>query len=152
MRTDTFYSQAKEINKWKLEERTVEEVMMSREAALAMAEVEKAKAVAALKTVDEAMKMAEKETQKRLHAERKARREIEERDQALNVIARTDVRYRQYTLDEIENATKNFSLSMKIGEGGYGPVFKGQLGHTHVAIKILRPDAHQGRKQFLQEV
>ncbi|KAI5393587.1 hypothetical protein KIW84_060640 [Lathyrus oleraceus] len=145
-------NKANEINKWKLEERTVEEVMMSREAALAMAEVEKAKAVAALKTVDEAMKMAEKETQKRLHAERKARREIEERDQALNVIARTDVRYRQYTLDEIENATKNFSLSMKIGEGGYGPVFKGQLGHTHVAIKILRPDAHQGRKQFLQEV
>ncbi|XP_058724979.1 U-box domain-containing protein 35-like isoform X2 [Vicia villosa] len=145
-------NKAKEINKWKLEERTVEEVMMSREAALAMAEIEKAKAVAALKSVDEAMKMAEKETQKRLHAERKARREIEERDQALNVIARTDIRYRQYTLEEIENATKNFSLSMKIGEGGYGPVFKGQLDHTHVAIKILRPDAHQGRKQFLQEV
>ncbi|CAK8569901.1 unnamed protein product [Lathyrus sativus] len=145
-------NKAKEINKWKLEERTVEEVMMSREAALATAEQEKAKAVAALKAVDEAMKMAEKETQKRLHAERKARREMEERDQALNVIARTDIRYRQYTLEEIENATNNFSLSMKIGEGGYGPVFKGQLDHTHVAIKILRPDAHQGRKQFLQEV
>ncbi|KAL5071582.1 hypothetical protein RYX36_022469 [Vicia faba] len=118
-------NKAKEINKWKLEERTVEEVLMSREAALATAETEKAKAVAALKSVDEAMKMAEKETQKRLHAERKAKREIEERNQALNVIAR---------------------------EGGYGPVFKGQLDHTHVAIKILRPDAHQGRKQFLQEV
>nr|WIL59792.1 nodulation protein [Melilotus officinalis] len=58
----------------------------------------------------------------------------------------------QYTLEEIETATQNFSLSMKIGEGGYGPVFKGQLDHTHVAIKILRPDANQGRKQFLQEV
>ncbi|KAK2452785.1 hypothetical protein P8452_00494 [Trifolium repens] len=149
----TAQNKAKEINQWKLEEaRIVEEVMMSKEAALAMAEKEKAKAKAAIQEADEAMKMAEKEAQRRLKAERKARREMEEKDQALNVIARKDIRYRQYTLEEIENATQNFSLSMKIGEGGYGPVFKGQLDHTNVAIKVLRPDANQGRKQFLQEV
>jgi predicted nucleotide-binding protein len=125
---------------------------MSKEAALAMAEKEKAKAKAAIQEADEAMKMAEKEAQRRLKAERKARREMEEKDQALNVIARKDIRYRQYTLEEIENATQNFSFAMKIGEGGYGPVFKGQLDHTNVAIKVLRPDANQGRKQFLQEV
>ena len=134
------------------EERMVEEVMMSKEAALALAEKEKAKAKAAIKAADEAMRIAEKETQRRMQVEITAKRDIAEKDQALNVLARKDIRYRQYTLDEIEKATQNFSLSMKIGEGGYGPVFKGQIDHTHVAIKILRPDAHQGRKQFLQEV
>lgn len=126
--------------------------MMSKEAALAMAEEEKEKAKAAFKAADEAMKMAEKETQRRLQLERKAMKEIEEKDRALNVLTRNDIRYRKYTLEDIEHATQNFSLSMKIGEGGYGPVFKGILDHTHVAIKILRPDASQGRKQFLQEV
>ncbi|XP_027189296.1 U-box domain-containing protein 52 isoform X2 [Cicer arietinum] len=149
----TAQNKAKEINQWKLEEaRTVEEVMMSKEAALAMAEEEKEKAKAAFKAADEAMKMAEKETQRRLQLERKAMKEIEEKDRALNVLTRNDIRYRKYTLEDIEHATQNFSLSMKIGEGGYGPVFKGILDHTHVAIKILRPDASQGRKQFLQEV
>ena len=146
-------NQAKEINEWKKEEaRLVEEVMLSKEAAIALAEKEKEKAKAAFKAAEEAMKMAEIETQRRLYAERKAKIEIEEKDQALNVLARNDIRYRQYTLEEIENATQSFSLSMKIGEGGYGPVFKGQLDHTNVAIKILRPDASQGRKQFLREV
>ncbi|CDP04352.1 unnamed protein product [Coffea canephora] len=61
-------------------------------------------------------------------------------------------RYRRYTIEEIEAATDNFSESHKIGEGGYGPVFKCYLDHTAVAVKILRPDATQGRSQFQQEV
>ncbi|GJS64265.1 U-box domain-containing protein 35-like protein isoform X2 [Tanacetum coccineum] len=39
-----------------------------------------------------------------------------------------------------------------IGEGGYGAVFKAKLDHTPVAIKVLRPDAKQGKQQFQQEV
>lgn len=125
---------------------------MSKEAALALAEEEKGKARAALKAAEEAMKMAEKEVQKRLQAETKARREAEEKNRALTVLAHKDIQYRKYTIDDIENATQNFSLSMKIGEGGFGPVFKGHIDHTPVAIKILSPDASQGRKQFQQEV
>ena len=45
-------------------------------------------------------------------------------------------------------ATERFSDELKIGEGGYGPVYRASLDHTPVAIKVLRPDAHQGRKQF----
>lgn len=62
------------------------------------------------------------------------------------------VRYRRYTIDEIEVATEYFSEARKIGEGGYGPVFKCYLDHTVVAVKVLRPDAAQGREQFQQEV
>ncbi|XP_061350402.1 U-box domain-containing protein 34-like [Gastrolobium bilobum] len=146
-------NKAKEINQWKLEEaRKVEEAKMSKEAALALAKKEKAKAKAALEAAEEAMKMAEKEAQRRLHAEMKAKREAEEKDRALTALAQNDKRYRKYTIEEIEHATQKFSPSKKIGEGGYGPVFKAQLDHTPVAIKILNPDASQGREQFQQEV
>lgn len=63
-----------------------------------------------------------------------------------------DNRYRRYTIEEIEIATNNFSSALKIGEGGYGPVYKCTLDHTLVAIKVLRPDAAQGESQFQQEV
>jgi serine/threonine protein kinase len=62
------------------------------------------------------------------------------------------VRYRRYTIEEIEIGTDHFNEARKVGEGGYGPVYKGHLDHTPVAIKVLRPDAAQGRSQFQQEV
>ncbi|KAF7830445.1 U-box domain-containing protein 51-like [Senna tora] len=146
-------NQANEINQWKMEEaRKVEEVRLSGEAALAMAELEKAKAKAALEQAEEARKMAEVEALRRIQAEVKARKEAEEKDRALTALATKDVRYRKYTIEEIEQATEKFNPALKIGEGGYGPVYKGELDHTPVAIKILRPDAAQGRKQFQQEV
>ncbi|KAJ0988501.1 hypothetical protein J5N97_006857 [Dioscorea zingiberensis] len=64
----------------------------------------------------------------------------------------SDVRYRRYTAEEIRTATCNFSEQLKIGEGGYGPVFKSTLNHTPVAIKILGSDVSQGMKQFQKEV
>ncbi|KAK8470562.1 hypothetical protein PHAVU_004G177800 [Phaseolus vulgaris] len=60
--------------------------------------------------------------------------------------------YRRYSIEEIEKATNMFSDSVKIGEGGYGPVYRGELDCTQVAIKVLKPDADQGREQFQQEV
>ena len=147
------YWQSKEITQWKLDEaRKVEEAKLAEEAALGLAEQEKAKARAAMEAAEEAMKIAEKEAHKRLHAESIAKREAEEKDRALTALAHKDKRYRKYTIDDIEKATEKFSPSMKIGQGGYGPVFKGYLDHTPVAIKILSPDASQGRKQFHQEV
>ncbi|KAG6513987.1 hypothetical protein ZIOFF_024324 [Zingiber officinale] len=63
-----------------------------------------------------------------------------------------DVRYRRYAIEEIEEATENFAESRKIGEGGYGPVYRCFLDHTPVAIKVLRPDCSQGMSQFHQEL
>ncbi|GJR04667.1 U-box domain-containing protein 35-like protein [Tanacetum coccineum] len=69
--------------------------------------------------------------------------EAQRRNQAL---------YRKYTIEEIKERTNNFEPFLKIGEGGYGAVFKAKLDHTPVAIKVLRPDAKQGKQQFQQEV
>ncbi|XP_076890505.1 U-box domain-containing protein 35-like [Bidens hawaiensis] len=63
-----------------------------------------------------------------------------------------DSRYRRYTIEEIEEATEYFSTECRIGEGGYGPVYKCHLDHTRVAVKVLRPDAAEGKAQFQQEV
>ncbi|OIW14944.1 hypothetical protein TanjilG_30663 [Lupinus angustifolius] len=146
-------NQAEQIRQWKLkEERMVEESRLSQKAALAMAAQEKLKALAAWEEAEEARRKAEQEAQKRREAEKKAKKESEEKDRVLNALARSDNRYRRYTIEEIEAATDQFSASKKIGEGGYGPVYKGKLDHTPVAIKILSPDASQGRKQFQQEV
>lgn len=42
----------------------------------------------------------------------------------------------KFTMEEINKATKNFSPSFKIGQGGFGIVYKGRLEDgTFVAIK-----------------
>lgn len=41
-----------------------------------------------------------------------------------------------FTMDDISKATRNFSPSLKIGQGGFGTVYKGILGDgATVAIK-----------------
>ncbi|VFQ64768.1 unnamed protein product [Cuscuta campestris] len=82
----------------------------------------------------------------------KRRSDDETRIEEENESFRIGLRYRRYTIDEIDEATEHFSESRKIGEGGYGPVFKCLLDHTPVAVKVLRPDAAQGRSQFLKEI
>ncbi|XP_016458575.1 U-box domain-containing protein 35-like isoform X1 [Nicotiana tabacum] len=144
---------AEELNKWKMEEaRRFEQARLAEDAALAIAETEKAKCRAAIEAAKKAQKMVEIEAQRRKYAELKAKQEGEKKNRAMNVLSQNDLRYRKYTIEEIEAATKNFSSSLKVGEGGYGPVFKGKLDHTPVAIKVLSADAAQGKKQFQQEV
>lgn len=60
--------------------------------------------------------------------------------------------FSQFSFLEIEEATQNFDPSLKIGEGGYGSIYKGLLRHTQVAIKMLNPNSMQGPSEFQQEV
>ncbi|KAL6888674.1 hypothetical protein ACP4OV_009700 [Aristida adscensionis] len=64
----------------------------------------------------------------------------------------TRLECRTYTPQDIANATSHFSDELKIGEGGYGPVYKATLDNTLVAIKILHSNVTQGLKQFQQEI
>ncbi|MQM10917.1 hypothetical protein Taro_043815 [Colocasia esculenta] len=89
--------------------------------------------------------------EKNVSGDRKQLQEMIQKSKFLEALS-GDARYRRYTIEEIQLATENFSDELKIGEGGYGPVFKGSLDHTAVAIKILRPDAAQGAEQFQQEI
>ncbi|KAJ3689820.1 hypothetical protein LUZ61_018984 [Rhynchospora tenuis] len=62
------------------------------------------------------------------------------------------VPFSEFFLLELEQATENFSNSHKIGEGGFGSVYKGFLRNTMVAIKMLHPQSLQGKPEFEQEV
>ncbi|KAL0374672.1 UNVERIFIED_CONTAM: U-box domain-containing protein 34 [Sesamum radiatum] len=148
----TAKQKAMELHRWKVEEQQrLEEARLAEEAALAIAEKEKEKCRAAIEKAEAAQRIAELEAQKRINAEMKALKESEEKKKVLDKLAKNDVRYRKYSIEEIEAATEFFAKSRKIGEGGYGPVYKCYLDHTEVAVKVLRPDAAQGRSQFQQE-
>ncbi|XP_040376649.1 U-box domain-containing protein 52-like [Oryza brachyantha] len=148
----TAKQKAMELQRWKMEEeQRSQETRLTEESAMALIEQEKAKARAAIEAAEASQRLAELEAQKRISAEMKALKEAEERLKSMGA-GRGAVRYRKYTIEEIELATDHFAEPRKIGEGGYGPVYKGHLDHTPVAIKVLRPDAAQGRSQFQQEV
>ncbi|XP_052184098.1 U-box domain-containing protein 35-like isoform X1 [Diospyros lotus] len=144
---------AKEIDQWKTEEaRKLEAAMQAQMAALACIEMEKQKTKAALEMAQMAQRLAELEVQKRKNAEMKAIKEAEERKKAMDSLACSEIRYRKYTIEDIKTVTGNFSSSFKIGEGGYGPVYKAFLDHTAVAIKVLKADMSEGKTQFQREV
>ncbi|KAJ6843645.1 receptor-like serine/threonine-protein kinase SD1-8 [Iris pallida] len=53
----------------------------------------------------------------------------------------------------IEAATENFSSTNKLGQGGYGPVYKGILGDSReIAVKRLAKTSLQGSEEFKNEV
>ncbi|XP_066332677.1 U-box domain-containing protein 35-like [Miscanthus floridulus] len=145
---------AMELQRWKMdEEQRSQETRLTEESAMALIEQEKAKARAAIEAAEASQRLADFEAQKRISAEMTALKEAEERLRSMAAGARESVvRYRRYTIEEIEIGTDHFNDARKVGEGGYGPVYKGHLDHTPVAIKVLRPDAAQGRSQFQQEV
>ncbi|KAK4379260.1 hypothetical protein RND71_001122 [Anisodus tanguticus] len=64
----------------------------------------------------------------------------------------TSVLFAEFYFHEIEEATRNFDPALKIGEGGYGSIYRGLLRHTQVAIKMLHPHSLQGPSEFQQEV
>ncbi|CAN6684354.1 unnamed protein product [Malus baccata var. baccata] len=58
-----------------------------------------------------------------------------------------------FDLTTIAKATDNFSSCNKLGEGGFGPVYKGTLiGGKEIAVKRLSKNSGQGMKEFKTEV
>ncbi|KAK8584664.1 hypothetical protein V6N13_138619 [Hibiscus sabdariffa] len=129
----------------------LEEVQRAEEAAMSAVEKERAKCKAAMEAAEAVQKQVEA---KRMSSSTGggALRETEEVKRMLETLSSGNIKCRRYTIEDIEKATDNFAPNRKIGEGGYGPVFKCFLDHTQVAVKVLRPDAAQGRLQFLQEI
>ncbi|XP_021894435.1 putative receptor-like protein kinase At4g00960 isoform X2 [Carica papaya] len=59
----------------------------------------------------------------------------------------------QYDFDTIQSATDNFSETNKLGEGGFGSVYKGQLPNGQkIAVKRLSVGSGQGDLEFKNEV
>ncbi|GLT27485.1 hypothetical protein SLA2020_024790 [Shorea laevis] len=59
----------------------------------------------------------------------------------------------QYDFSTIRAATSNFSETNKLGEGGFGAVYKGRLANgQEIAVKRLSMDSGQGDLEFKNEV
>ncbi|KAG8635535.1 hypothetical protein MANES_16G044450v8 [Manihot esculenta] len=64
-----------------------------------------------------------------------------------------DLRTGSFTLRQLRAATKNFSSENKIGEGGFGSVYKGELlDGTFIAVKQLSSKSRQGNREFVTEI
>ncbi|KAL9145745.1 hypothetical protein ABFS82_13G063900 [Erythranthe guttata] len=64
-----------------------------------------------------------------------------------------DLHTGSFTLKQIKTATNNFDPANKIGEGGFGPVFKGVLSDgTIIAVKQLSAKSKQGNREFVNEI
>ncbi|XP_072995225.1 serine/threonine-protein kinase PCRK1-like [Typha latifolia] len=66
---------------------------------------------------------------------------------------------RAFTFFELRNATRNFSRTLLVGEGGFGCVYRGTIksfeepyAKTEIAVKQLNRKGLQGHKEWLTEV
>ncbi|KAF3675814.1 putative LRR receptor-like serine/threonine-protein kinase-like isoform X1 [Capsicum annuum] len=58
-----------------------------------------------------------------------------------------------YTFRQIKDATQNFNAVNKLGEGGFGPVYKGLLPDgISIAVKQLSGKSKQGIREFVNEI
>ncbi|XP_062094642.1 probable LRR receptor-like serine/threonine-protein kinase At1g07650 isoform X2 [Humulus lupulus] len=58
-----------------------------------------------------------------------------------------------FTFKQIKAATNNFDATNKIGEGGFGSVYKGVLlDGTIIAVKQLSSKSKQGNREFINEI
>ncbi|CAI0387740.1 unnamed protein product [Linum tenue] len=113
---------------------------------------EKARCANAMDEVDKAKELLANEVYERQVAELKANKESSGKQRIVDKMFASDARCKKYTKDEIEVATEFFAEDKVIGEGGYGKVYKCNVDHTPVAIKVLQRDALGKKEEFLREV
>ncbi|KAF8108642.1 hypothetical protein N665_0106s0041 [Sinapis alba] len=58
-----------------------------------------------------------------------------------------------FEMNTIKTATNNFCLSNKLGQGGFGSVYKGKLQDgKEIAVKRLSSSSGQGKEEFMNEI
>ncbi|CAJ1795792.1 unnamed protein product [Sphenostylis stenocarpa] len=58
-----------------------------------------------------------------------------------------------FDFEKLATATNNFHPSNKLGQGGFGPVYKGKLEDgQEIAVKRLSRASGQGLEEFMNEV
>nr|XP_018450335.1 PREDICTED: probable LRR receptor-like serine/threonine-protein kinase At1g56140 isoform X1 [Raphanus sativus] len=80
---------------------------------------------------------------------RKRRNRYTDDEEILNM----DVKPYTFSYSELKSATQDFNPSNKLGEGGFGPVYKGNLNDgREVAVKQLSVGSRQGKGHFVAEI
>ncbi|KAL5581837.1 hypothetical protein UlMin_014279, partial [Ulmus minor] len=106
-------------------------------------------------------KMAKKQENRRLSERHRALRALDTERHIKDLMASSEFKDEDekgvavpfFDLKSILDATDDFSDANKLGQGGYGPVYKGKFpGGQEIAIKRLSNVSGQGLKEFKNEV
>ncbi|GMP22602.1 hypothetical protein CsSME_00000547 [Camellia sinensis var. sinensis] len=78
---------------------------------------------------------------------------------SFTILSQRPSNLRVFTYDELRTATRNFSRSLMIGEGGFGGVYRGVIREAEdsnkkidIAVKQLSRRGLQGHKEWVTEV
>ncbi|CAN6236059.1 unnamed protein product [Urochloa humidicola] len=96
--------------------------------------------------------LCNRECQKRKGATQQRRHEPSGRD--MDDAFQKGTGPRRFTYRQLSQATRGFSDDKKLGEGGFGSVYRGFLQDqgVHVAIKRVSKASKQGRREYMSEV
>ncbi|CAL5344772.1 unnamed protein product [Camellia sinensis] len=92
------------------------------------------------------------------HKVQNSTRRLDKRNQKVQdnnqrIVEEEDLALLLFDLATVSSATNNFSLTNKIGEGGFGPVYRGELTTgKEIAVKRLSKTSGQGFTEFKNEV
>ncbi|XP_062086908.1 L-type lectin-domain containing receptor kinase IX.1-like [Humulus lupulus] len=91
---------------------------------------------------------------RRNRVNKEAEAEEEDYDASMDGEFERGVGPKRFTYHELRQATNNFSEDGKLGEGGFGGVYKGFLieSNTEVAVKKVSKGSKQGKKEYVSEV
>ncbi|KAL5148123.1 U-box domain-containing protein 35 [Glycine soja] len=130
------------------------EIIAKEEKAKDLARLERDKYQDASREAAYLKECAEREAAERKETELKAILAAKETKKLEGALSGSTPQYRKFAWDEIVLATSSFSEDLKIGMGAYGIVYKCNLYHTNVAVKVLtlNPNENRKRKQFQQEL
>ncbi|XP_037446912.1 U-box domain-containing protein 34-like [Triticum urartu] len=134
------------------EARKVENALRKEKILKQLAADEKAKHLEAINEVEQAKRSFTREAYSKHKAEMVGCIISLDKEKIVDAILSTSKNCRRYSKHEIELATGNFSEARKIGEGGYGNVYRCTLDHIEVAVKIIQQDSTDKTDEFLKEV
>ncbi|CAI9304243.1 unnamed protein product [Lactuca saligna] len=85
---------------------------------------------------------------------KKSREEGQGFDVVMNNEFEMNIGPKKYSYRELARSTNNFAEGRKLGEGGFGGVYRGllQKSGTHVAVKRVSKGSKQGIKEYASEV
>ncbi|KAL3024305.1 hypothetical protein AAZX31_04G113200 [Glycine max] len=132
----------------------MKEIISKEEKAKELAKLEREKYQDASREAEYLKECAEREAAEKKEMELRAIRAAKEKEKLEDALSGSTPQYRKFTWDEIILATSSFSEDLKIGMGAYGVVYKCNLYHTTVAVKVLtlNTNVNSKRKQFQQEL
>ncbi|KAM0054393.1 putative protein kinase RLK-Pelle-DLSV family [Helianthus debilis subsp. tardiflorus] len=89
-------------------------------------------------------------TRRKRKLERRSSNSVREKGDTEEI---TTAKSLQYSFGVIKAATNNFSDNNKLGDGGFGVVYKGKLENgKEIAVKRLSKESGQGKQEFKNEV